>query len=94
MPKVTNEQLRQEMHELIHKLTQTITDEIEGLAQMTARAFAAADEKFATKEDVRLILDEIRPMRRDYLALRKDHEFQLIDHDGRIRTLERKTAVS
>lgn len=77
MPKVTTEQLQREIQDL-------------------ARSVA---ENFATKEDLKLlrqdmqngfalVMEELRPMRRDYQALKDDMAPQLADHDARITKLE------
>ena len=78
-------------------------EEVQGLARMTAEGFAEIHRDFAKKSDLQdlrkdmqngfsLIMEELRPMRRDYGALKDDLAPQVAGHEARITKLERKTA--
>lgn len=74
-----------------------VQDAIEGLASMTAHEFQSLREdlkQFATKEDLAagfsMVMDVIRPMRRDYEVLKDDLAPRMDGVEQRLLKVEHK----
>jgi hypothetical protein len=94
------------VHTEVKHLTQEVhglAQEVQNLARITANGFAEIHRDFAKKSDLNdlrkdmqngfsLVMEELRPVRRDYTALKDDLAPDVANHEIRISKLEHKAA--